>query len=54
MLIYGRDIREQMKADIRHFSADKTLTMAIVIIGDDQPSHTYVKGIVKFAEETGV
>lgn len=54
MLIYGREIREKIKAEISRFTADNDLTMAIIIVGDDQPSHTYVKGIVKFAEETGV
>ena len=54
MLIYGREIRDKIKAEISQFAASTTMSMAIVVVGDDQPSQVYVKGIVKFAEETGV
>ena len=54
MLIYGREIRDKIKAEISQFADSTTMSMAIVVVGDDQPSQVYVKGIVKFAEETGV
>ena len=54
MLIYGREIRDKIKAEISQFTASTAMNMAVVVVGDDQPSQVYVKGIVKFAEETGV
>lgn len=54
MLIYGREIRDKLKAEISQFAASTPMRMAIIVVGEDGPSQAYVKGIVRFAEETGI
>lgn len=53
-LIYGREIREEMKRDFTEWSQDKDLEMVIVRIGDDPSSSFYLKGIQTYAKETTV
>lgn len=54
MLIYGREIRDRLKAEIQQFAAENRMSMSIILVGDDQPSQVYVNGIVKFGRETGI
>ncbi|MDD3268291.1 MAG: bifunctional 5,10-methylenetetrahydrofolate dehydrogenase/5,10-methenyltetrahydrofolate cyclohydrolase [Syntrophomonadaceae bacterium] len=54
MLIYGKEIRDRLKEEIRQEAMKNTMSMVIVRVGDDPSSLSYVRGISKFAEETGV
>ena len=54
MLIYGKDIREQIKERVRQTAIEVKMGLAIIRVGDDPSSLAYVRGIRKFAEETGV
>jgi methylenetetrahydrofolate dehydrogenase (NADP+)/methenyltetrahydrofolate cyclohydrolase len=54
MLIYGKEIRERIKETVRNYAAAYKLGMAIVMVGEEPASETYVKGIQKFGAETGV
>ncbi len=54
MLIYGKDIREQIKERVRQSTEEVKMGLAIIRVGDDPSSMAYVRGIRKFAEETGV
>lgn len=54
MLIYGKEIRDKIKEEIRREAMKTPMNMAIVRVGEDPSSLSYVKGIIKFAEETGV
>ncbi|MEN6350051.1 MAG: bifunctional 5,10-methylenetetrahydrofolate dehydrogenase/5,10-methenyltetrahydrofolate cyclohydrolase [Syntrophomonas sp.] len=54
MLIYGKEVREQIKEKICREALKTPMSMVIIRLGDDPSSLAYVKGIRKFAEETGV
>ncbi len=54
MLIYGKEIRDRIQAEIRQKAMKTPMSMVIVRVGDDPSSRSYVRGISKFAEETGV
>ncbi|MDD2619939.1 MAG: bifunctional 5,10-methylenetetrahydrofolate dehydrogenase/5,10-methenyltetrahydrofolate cyclohydrolase [Syntrophomonadaceae bacterium] len=54
MLIYGKEIRDQIKDEIRREAMEIPMSMVILRVGEDPSSLSYVKGISKFAEETGV
>ncbi len=54
MLIYGKEIREQLKQEITNIAKSMPLVMAIVKVGDDMSSASYVKGIQRFAAESGI
>lgn len=54
MIIYGKEIRERLKAEISDIAQSMPLVMAIIQVGDDMSSASYVKGIQRFAAETGI
>lgn len=54
MLIYGKEIRDQLREQIRLQARESRLNMVVIQAGDDQPSQVYVKSIRRFAEETGI
>ncbi|MDD2510317.1 MAG: bifunctional 5,10-methylenetetrahydrofolate dehydrogenase/5,10-methenyltetrahydrofolate cyclohydrolase [Syntrophomonas sp.] len=54
MLIYGKDIREQIKERVCQTAVELKMGLAIIRVGDDPSSLAYVRGICKFAEEAGV
>lgn len=54
MLIYGKEIREKLKEQIRQSALNTPMKMAVVKVGDDQPSQVYVNSIRRFADEVGV
>ncbi|MGE5371045.1 MAG: bifunctional 5,10-methylenetetrahydrofolate dehydrogenase/5,10-methenyltetrahydrofolate cyclohydrolase [Solirubrobacterales bacterium] len=53
-LIYGKEIREEMKRDFTEWSQDKDLELVVLRIGDDPSSQFYLKGIQSYAKETPV
>lgn len=54
MLIYGKEVRNSIKAKIKRYATLNKMHMVILQIGEDPASQMYVNGICKFAEETGV
>lgn len=54
MLIYGKEIREALKERIRQTARQISMKMAVIQVGDDQPSQVYVNSIRRFGEEVGV
>lgn len=54
MQIYGKHIREALKERIRHTAQQISMKMAVVQVGNDQPSQVYVNNIRRFGEEVGV
>lgn len=54
MLIYGKDIRERIKQEVIQTALNEKLNLVILQVGDDQSSASYIRGIQKFASETGV
>lgn len=54
MLIYGKEVRDAIKAEIKKYAAVNRMHMVILQIGEDPASQMYVNGICKFADETGV
>lgn len=54
MLIYGKEVREALKKSIEEDSRKMEMSLAIMQIGNDQPSLVYSKNIAKFADEIGV
>lgn len=56
MLIYGKEIREQMLNDIRQANGRRRrpMTLAVIVVGQEQASQSYVNSIVRFGESSGV
>lgn len=54
MLVYGKEIREQMKTRIKAQAEAAPMQMAILKIGGDKASQSYVNGLVNFGKDTGI
>lgn len=54
MLIYGKEIREELKEKVRQIARVQTMCLAVIIVGEDPASQSYVNGIRRFADDTGV
>ena len=54
MLIYGKEIREKIKAQVLTEASKKDMTMAIIQVGDAPDSEAYIRGLHRFAEETNI
>ncbi|NLX88968.1 MAG: bifunctional 5,10-methylenetetrahydrofolate dehydrogenase/5,10-methenyltetrahydrofolate cyclohydrolase [Syntrophomonadaceae bacterium] len=54
MLVYGKQLREEMKAGIKQQAAQLPIKLAIVKIGDDKASQAYVNSLVNFGQEVGI
>lgn len=54
MLLYGKDIRAQIKERIRSKAAGADIAMAVIQVGEDKSSQAYVNSMLKFADENGI
>lgn len=54
MLVYGKELREEMKKCIKQQAMQLPLQMAILKIGNDKASQSYVNGLVNFGKEVGI
>ncbi|MGI5912340.1 MAG: bifunctional 5,10-methylenetetrahydrofolate dehydrogenase/5,10-methenyltetrahydrofolate cyclohydrolase [Syntrophomonadaceae bacterium] len=54
MLIYGDKIRENIKKTVAQAAQQMTMSMVVIRIGGDKSSQSYINGIKKFGDETGV
>lgn len=54
MLIYGKEIRAKMKANILEAASQRKMSMAIIQVGDEADSEVYVRNIKRFGEETNI
>lgn len=54
MLIYGKDIRERIKANVKEQAQSIPMTMAILQVGAEEASSLYVRSIEKFGNSVGV
>jgi methylenetetrahydrofolate dehydrogenase (NADP+)/methenyltetrahydrofolate cyclohydrolase len=54
VLIYGKEIREEIKRDVAQAAQQNHMSMVVIRVGDDKSSLSYVNGIKKFGDETGV
>lgn len=53
MLIYGKEIRQNIKKELHKEALNSKIQLVILQVGDDKSSASYIRGILKFAEETG-
>jgi methylenetetrahydrofolate dehydrogenase (NADP+)/methenyltetrahydrofolate cyclohydrolase len=54
MLIYGKEIREKVKATVQLAAAQKKMAMTILQVGDEGPSASYINGIRNFARDVNI
>lgn len=54
MLIYGKEIRAKMLAEITRANNRRPMTLAVFVAGQDPASQSYVNSIVRFGESSGV
>jgi len=54
MLVYGKQLREEMKERIKQQATQLPMKLAIVKIGNDKASQSYVNGLIKFGKEVGI
>ena len=54
MLIYGKEIRETLKNQVKQRAQSKSLGLAVVQVGDQAASAAYINGIKKFGNEVGI
>jgi methylenetetrahydrofolate dehydrogenase (NADP+)/methenyltetrahydrofolate cyclohydrolase len=54
MLIYGKEIKENIKKELQQEALNVKMSLVILQVGNDQSSASYIKGILKFAEESGI
>ncbi|MGI6434224.1 MAG: bifunctional 5,10-methylenetetrahydrofolate dehydrogenase/5,10-methenyltetrahydrofolate cyclohydrolase [Syntrophomonadaceae bacterium] len=54
MLVYGKELREEIKARIKRQATQTPMQMAVLKIGADKASQSYVNGLVNFGEEVGI
>ncbi len=54
MLIYGKEIREKIKNEIARAAEQQPMTLAVIVVGQEKASQSYVNSIVRFGEEAGV
>ncbi|MEA1961795.1 MAG: bifunctional 5,10-methylenetetrahydrofolate dehydrogenase/5,10-methenyltetrahydrofolate cyclohydrolase [Bacillota bacterium] len=54
MLIYGKEVRGQIKETVQKAAAEKVMALAVLQVGEDPASVSYVNGIVKFGAEVGI
>ncbi len=53
MLIYGKEIRDNIKRELMQSPVKSRMVMTIVQVGAEGPSTAYIKGAQKFAAEIG-
>ncbi len=54
MLIYGKQIRAQLKEQLTQRIGTRKIAMAVVQVGEQPDSQAYINGIKKFGAELGV
>ncbi len=54
MLIYGKEIREKLKEELKVVAAQLKMAMTIIQVGDEGPSAAYINGIKSFARDVAV
>ena len=54
MLIYGKEIREEMKQQVKQAALNTPLSMAVVQVGEEAASLAYINGIKNFGRDVGV
>jgi methylenetetrahydrofolate dehydrogenase (NADP+)/methenyltetrahydrofolate cyclohydrolase len=54
VLIYGKEIRDRVKNRISEAAQHIPMKMAVLQVGADEAAGSYIRGIKKFADETGV
>lgn len=54
MLIYGKEIRERIKARVKEQADITPMAMAIIQVGDNEASRLYVRSIEKFGFDVGI
>jgi len=54
MLIYGKEIRESIKEQLKLTAPKYGVAMAIIQVGDEGPSAAYINGIKNFARDVGI
>jgi methylenetetrahydrofolate dehydrogenase (NADP+)/methenyltetrahydrofolate cyclohydrolase len=54
MLIYGKEIRERVKEEVKRAAQLNHMAMTIIQVGDEGPSAAYINGIKNFARDVGV
>ena len=51
MMIYGKEIRDRLKSELKEAAARGEMVMTIVQVGEEGPSTAYVNGAKRFARE---
>ena len=54
MLIYGKEIREAIKQEVKQAALNIPLSMAVVQVGEEAASVAYINGIKNFGRDVGV
>lgn len=54
MIIYGRDLREQMKKEFMEWCQDKDLELVVVKVGEEASASFYLRGIRNYIADTNV
>jgi methylenetetrahydrofolate dehydrogenase (NADP+)/methenyltetrahydrofolate cyclohydrolase len=54
MLIYGKEIRESVKEEVRRSAQGQRMAMTIIQVGDEGASAAYINGIKSFARDVGI
>ena len=54
MLIYGKEIREKILGEIQQANAQRPMTLAVFVVGQEQAAQSYVNSIIRFGDASGV
>lgn len=54
MLLYGKDIRDEIKGRVSQLAKADKMCLAVLRVGEDPASESYLRGMRRFADETGV
>lgn len=54
MLIYGKEIRESVKEEVKRAAQERQMAMTIIQVGEEGPSGAYINGIKNFARDVGI
>lgn len=54
MMIFGKEIREKVKEELKVVSAQLKMAMTIIQVGDEGPSAAYINGIKGFARDVAI
>jgi methylenetetrahydrofolate dehydrogenase (NADP+)/methenyltetrahydrofolate cyclohydrolase len=54
MLIYGKEIRETVKEELKRAAEVSKMSMTIIQVGEEGPSAAYINGIRNFARDVGI